>query len=117
MYRDSSPEAQNDLQGGKSRNPVFILIAHQGDTTTLSAKGAVKPKNPPAKGRSILRTFYHNPARRPVFIIDCLKCGMYRDSSPGVRMTVAGGKSRNPVFILIAEGDTTTLSRKAAIKL
>ena len=30
-------------------------------------------------------------------------------ASLGLRMTVPGGKSRNPVFILIAEGDTTTL--------
>ena len=28
----------------------------QGDTTTLGAKGPVKLKNPPANGRSILRT-------------------------------------------------------------
>ena len=38
----------------------------QGDTTTLGAKGPVKLKNPPAAGRSILRTFpfttfLHNP--------------------------------------------------------
>ena len=32
-------------------------------------------------------------------------------------MTVPGGKSRNPVFILIAEGDTTTLSPGGAVKL
>ena len=31
-------------------------------------------------------------------------------------MTVPGGKSRNADFILIAEGDTTTLSRKGAVK-
>ena len=30
-----------------------------GDTTTLGPKAAVKPKNPPAIGRSILRTFSH----------------------------------------------------------
>ena len=30
-------------------------------------------------------------------------------ASLGLRMTVPGGKFRNPVFILIAEGDTTTL--------
>ena len=34
-----------------------------------------------------------------------------------LRMTVSGGKSRNADFILIAKGDTTTLSRKAAVKL
>ena len=32
-------------------------------------------------------------------------------------MTVPGGKSRNADFIFIAKGDTTTLSRKAAVKL
>ena len=36
------------VPGGQSRNADFKLIARQGDTTTLSAKGAVKPKNPPA---------------------------------------------------------------------
>ena len=34
-----------------------------------------------------------------------------------LRMTVPGGKSRNADFILIAKGDTTTLSRKVAVKL
>ena len=33
---------------GKSRNAVFILIAAKRLSTTLGAKGAVKPKNPPA---------------------------------------------------------------------
>ena len=35
-------------RGRQERNADFKLIARQGDTTTLSAKGAVKPKNPPA---------------------------------------------------------------------
>ena len=58
------------VPGGQSRNADFILIARQGDTTTLSAKGAVKLKNPQPERLSILRTFYHNPSRRPVFITD-----------------------------------------------
>ena len=45
----------------KSRNADFILIAQEGDTTTLGAKGPVKLKNLPAKGRSILRTFLPAP--------------------------------------------------------
>ena len=50
----------------QSRNADFILIARKGDTTTLGAKGPVKPKNPWAEGPSILRTFpfttlLHNP--------------------------------------------------------
>ncbi len=32
-------------------------------------------------------------------------------------MTVPGGKSRNADFILIAKGDTTTLSPGGAVKL
>ena len=32
----------------QSRNADFILIAREGDTTTLGAKGPVKLKNPPA---------------------------------------------------------------------
>ena len=42
--------------GRSSRNADFVLIARQGDTITLGAAGAVKPKNLPAKGRSNLRT-------------------------------------------------------------
>ena len=36
------------IQKSKSRNADFILIAREGDTTTLGAKGSVKLKNPPA---------------------------------------------------------------------
>ena len=46
----------------QSRNADFMLIARKGDTTTLGAKGPVKLKNPPAKGRSILRTFPPEPS-------------------------------------------------------
>ena len=54
----------------KSRNADFILIAQEGDTTTLGAKGPVKLKNPWAEGPFILRTFsfttlLHNPRRQP----------------------------------------------------
>ena len=49
------------IQKSKSRNADFILIAQEGDTTTLGAKGPVKLKNLPAKGRSILRTFLPAP--------------------------------------------------------
>ena len=51
-------------QKSKSRNADFIFIAREGDTATLGAKGPVKPKNPPAAGRSILRTFPYEPSRR-----------------------------------------------------
>ena len=34
-----------------------FAVHRKGDTTTLGAKGPVKLKNPPAAGRSILRTF------------------------------------------------------------
>ena len=40
---------------------ITKLIAQEGDTTTLGAKGPVKLKNPPAKGRSILRTSFPAP--------------------------------------------------------
>ena len=41
---------------------ITKLIAQEGDTTTLGAKGPVKLKNPPAaKGRSILRTLPSEP--------------------------------------------------------
>ena len=54
----------------QSRNADFMFIARKGDTTTLGAKGPVKLKNPPAAGRSILRTFpfttlRHNLRRQP----------------------------------------------------
>ena len=42
--------------GRNSRNADFISIAAERQSTTLGAKGPVKPKNPPANGRSILRT-------------------------------------------------------------
>ena len=38
-----------------------MFIARKGDTTTLGAKGPVKLTNPPAAGRSILRTFPIEP--------------------------------------------------------
>ena len=41
---------------GASRAPFFIICGGAA-TTTLGAKGPVKLKNPPAAGRSILRTF------------------------------------------------------------
>ena len=44
---------------------ITKLIAQEGDTTTLGAQGPVKLKNPPAKGRSILRTFFYNPSTQP----------------------------------------------------
>ena len=54
----------------KSRNADFISIAAERQSATLGAKGPVKLTNPPAKGRSILRTFsfttlLHNPRRKP----------------------------------------------------
>ena len=39
------------------RNADFISIAAERQSATLGAKGPVKLKNPPAAGRSILRTF------------------------------------------------------------
>ena len=41
----------------QSRNADFISIAAERQSATLGAKGPVKLKNPPAAGRSILRTF------------------------------------------------------------
>ena len=59
------------IQKSKSRNADFILIAREGDTTTLGAKGPVKLKNPWAEGPSILRTFPYEPgaAERPLFLL------------------------------------------------
>lgn len=51
--------------GRSSRNADFVLIARQGDTITLGAAGAVKPKNPWADRPIKLK----NPhARRRVII-------------------------------------------------
>ena len=55
-------EACHMIQKSKSRNADFILIAREGDTTTLGAKGPVKLKNPWAEGPSILRTFPFEPS-------------------------------------------------------
>ena len=74
-------EACHMIQKSKSRNADFILIAREGDTTTLGAKGPVKPKNPWAEGPSILRTFPSDSgaAQRPLFnafsVRSCGNCG------------------------------------------
>ena len=44
------------LKAEQAAKAAYKLIA-VGDTTTLSGEAAVKLQNPPAKGRSILRTF------------------------------------------------------------
>ena len=49
-------------QKSKSRNADFISIAAERQSATLGAKGPVKLKNPPAAGRSILRTFPSEPS-------------------------------------------------------
>ena len=48
-------------QVGISRSAFYKYKAL---TTTLGPKGAIKLKNPPAKGRSILRTFCSPPERQ-----------------------------------------------------
>ena len=84
----SAPEGLSNFRtlrtfGAKGSVNPHAKGVSKDDTTTLSRKAAVKPQNPPAHrtGQS-LEPFYHDPSRRPVFITDCLKCGMYRDSSP-----------------------------------
>ena len=72
----------------KSRNADFILIAREGDTTTLGAKGPVKLTNPWAKGPSILGTFFMQP------------------------FYTTRGASRAPLFIICGEAATTTLGLK-----
>ena len=44
------------LKAEQAAEAAYKLIA-VGDTTTLSGEAAVKLQNPPAEGRSILRTF------------------------------------------------------------
>ena len=44
------------LKAEQAAKAAYKLIA-VGDTTTLSGEAAVKLQNPPAEGRSILRTF------------------------------------------------------------
>ena len=72
----------------KSRNADFILIAREGDTATLGAKGPVKLTNPWAKGPSILRTLFMQP-----FYTTC-------------------GVSRAPFYKTCGEAATTTLGLK-----
>ena len=40
------------------------------------------------------------PSRRPVFIADCLKCGMYRDSSPTAQNDCAGREGKHVTLSL-----------------
>ena len=49
---------EGDPRNGEDRPLRSKGIARQGDTTTLEPYGPVKPENPPANGRSNLRTFY-----------------------------------------------------------
>ena len=62
----------NGYNGVCRRQAAHILIA-EGDTTPSEP---FEPSCP--KGVSM-------PSRRLVFITDCLKCGMYRDSSPAAQ--------------------------------
>ena len=45
--------------------PPFFTICTRRAPPQPSACKAVKLKNPPANGRSILRTFFHNPSTQP----------------------------------------------------
>ncbi len=67
-------EACHMIQKSKSRNADFILIAREGDTTTLGAKGPVKPKNPWAEGPSILRTFSYCTRGRRAALFLLFRC-------------------------------------------
>ena len=78
---------------------ITKLIAQEGDTTTLGAQGPVKLKNPPAKGRSILRTFFYNPSTQPAasaappfFII----CARRAPPQPSARRAVKPKNLKNP---------------------
>ena len=62
----------NGYNGVCRRQAAHILIA-EGDTTPSEPFEPFEPSRP--KGVSM-------PSRRLVFITDCLKCGMHRDSSP-----------------------------------
>ena len=54
--RGAFPTGEARFYGFSCRQAAYKLIA-VGDTTTLSGEAAVKLQNPPAEGRSILRTF------------------------------------------------------------
>ena len=63
-----------------------MLIAREGDTTTLGAKGPVKLKNPPA-GRPVnpKNLFLHNPSTQPAALAAPLfykTCGVSRHCNP-----------------------------------
>ena len=65
----------NGYNGVCRRQAAHILIA-EGDTTPSEPSEPFEPFEPSRpKGVSM-------PSRRLVFITDCLKCGMHRDSSP-----------------------------------
>ena len=86
----------NGYNGVCRRQAAHILIA-EGDTTTLLTLSTL-----PAD-------WYLSPIVSNAACTEILRLRL--------RMTVPGGKSRNADFILIAKGDTTTLSRKVAVKL
>ena len=77
----------NGYNGVCRRQAAHILIA-EGDTTPSEP---FEPSCP--KGVSM-------PSRRLVFITDCLKCGMYRDSSPTAQNDCAGREGKHVTLSL-----------------
>ena len=97
-----------------------VFAVHRRAIPQPSARRAVKLKNPPAVGRSILRTFFHNPSTQPAasaappFFVanavsqspECSSCHMTQKD-----------KSRNADFILIALRAIPQPSARRAVKL
>ena len=69
-------------QKSKSRNADFISIAAERQSATLGAKGPVKLKNPPANGRSILRTLA--PKARVQLPLENFPVFLYNKKKTGV---------------------------------
>ena len=97
LGREISPlrSATVEMTGGGG--PAFFIICGEAATTTLGAKGPVKLKNPPAKGRSILRTFPSEP-----FEPSHRRCVQWRPPPPSSRagLRVGMGQMENALMIL-----------------
>ena len=59
-FRQTALQQLPDFCGRSQKAAKGLYIAALAATTTLGHVVAVKPQNPPANGRSILRTFFPN---------------------------------------------------------
>ena len=101
---------------GRNDNEAGGVFASICSLQTYDKASAAKLSNYPVRNQS----FFHSPCFPPnrYLLTDVSKALRTEILRLRLRMTSSAGRySRNADFILIAAGDTTTLSRSAAVKL